>query len=499
MLPFSTKKQPEYGIAIVGLGGAGANILQCFGGSSADNVRMCIMSLDERLAQAGGNVEFMQLGIGLSHGMGSGGDPEVGRRAAEASSGNIRELLNNKRLLVMVVGLGGGTGSGAAPVLAQMAHDEGLFLVSVVVMPFDFEGRRRREQAEAALAEVTRLSDIVFCFENNYMEELFRNRTGVRAVFAEVNRLLAKATATVPMLASAPGLINLGLDELATALENRDSRCLFGSGSAFGAHRAREAAKEALASPLMSYHGALRFARTVIVHIAGGDNMSLTELRTAMETIREGLAGEQVEIFFGASVKPHLGDEIRVAIIASLDEREFAAALREEAEAQATPPADDAADEPPDREDKAEEAEVPSAPEPPIVSPEEPETDDADDRDDSEPEPEEESEEADTMFPVDEPLRVDPAAARSFPSFAAGDEDEEEEEDFPRTPHAPQPPVRQSMFDLGTDAPPAGASRTESPSLQRAGIRGGFTSEPPKRNWDLPPQPPTFTDDFPEH
>ncbi len=330
MLPYQSISRKEDGIAIVGLGGAGANILQCFGGSSADNVRLCIMSLDERVGRACGNVEFVQLGSGLSHGLGSGGDPDVGARAAQESREQIASLLADSRLLVMVSGLGGGTGSGAAPVLARMAREAGLFLVSVLVMPFSFEGRRRREQAEKALEEVSTLSDIVFCFENDYMEDLFRNRTGARAVFEEVDRLLAKATASVPTLANSPGLINLGLDELAAALENNDSRCLFGSGSGYGPRRAEDAARAALESPLVSYHHALRFARTVIVHIAGGDTMSLTEIRRAMETVREALADEDVRIFFGTTVKPKLGDEMRVSLIASVNGEELKAALLEE-------------------------------------------------------------------------------------------------------------------------------------------------------------------------
>lgn len=326
MLPYQTIPQKEDGIAIVGIGGAGANILQCFSGSSADNVRLCTMSLDERVGRAcGSNVQFIQLGDGLNHGLGSGGDPEVGRMAAEESRPRIGALLQDVRLLVLVAGLGGGTGSGAAPVIAEIAREAGLFLVSVVLMPFRFEGRRRREQAEKALEEVSRLSDIVYCFENDYMEELFRSRSGARAVFEEVDRLLAKATASVPMLASSPGLINLGLDELATALANNDSRCLFGSGSGYGPHRAENAAQAAIDSPLMSYHDAIRFARTVIVHIAGGDTMSLTEIRQAMEVVHGALANEDVRIFFGTTVKPHLGDEMRVTLIASIDAGEFKA------------------------------------------------------------------------------------------------------------------------------------------------------------------------------
>ncbi len=154
MLPYQTSIRQDDRIVIVGIGGAGANILQCFGGSSAANVRLCTMSLDERVGQNSGNVEFLQLGAGLNHGLGSGGDPEVGRRATAESEGEIRRLIRGARLLVMVVGLGGGTGSGAAPMLARLAKDEGLFLVTVAVMPFAFEGRRRRAQADAALEEV---------------------------------------------------------------------------------------------------------------------------------------------------------------------------------------------------------------------------------------------------------------------------------------------------------------------------------------------------------
>ncbi len=358
MLPYQTIPQKEDGIAIVGIGGAGANILQCFAGSSANNVRLYTMSLDERVGRAcGSNVEFIQLGGGLNHGLGCGGDPSVGARAAEESSSELQTMLTDARLLVMVAGLGGGTGSGAAPVLAQMARDAGLFLVSVVVMPFAFEGKRRREQAEAALEEISLLSDIVFCFENDYMEELFRNRPGARAVFEEVDRILARATAAVPMLASSPGFINLGLDELATALENNDSRCIFGTGSGYGPDRAVTAAQSVLESPLVAYHGALSFARTVIVHIAGGDSMSITEIRTVMETVREALADEEVKLFFGTTVKPHLGDEIRVTLIASVDAEEFKSAIVAPPQTERVKP-EPAAEEPEELEEPEAEAEA---------------------------------------------------------------------------------------------------------------------------------------------
>ncbi len=346
MLPYQTTSRKEDGIVIVGLGGAGASILQRFSGSSAENVRLCIMSLDERLGRECGNVEFLQLGAGLNHGLGSGGDPEVARLAIAESGAQIDELLRDSRLLVMVVGLGGGTGSGVAPVLARKAKEAGIFLASVVVMPFGFEGARRRKQADVALEEIAAISDIVFCFENDYMEDLFRSRVGAQAVFEEANALLSQATASVPLLANSPGIINIGLDELVTALDNNDSRCIYGTGKGYGPKRAVDAARAALESPLVAYHDALKYARTVIVHIAGGNNMSLAELRMAMETVREGLAGDDVNVFFGAVVKPRLGEEMRVSLIASVDYHEMQAVVLADESAAAAAETATEADEP---------------------------------------------------------------------------------------------------------------------------------------------------------
>ncbi len=407
MLPYQTVSRKEDGIVIVGLGGAGANILQRFRGSSAENVRLCIMSLDERLGREVGNVEFLQLGAGLNHGLGSGGDPEVGRLAMEESREDIAALLENARLLVMVVGLGGGTGSGVAPLLAELASKAGVFLVSVLVMPFGFEGHRRREQADRALEKISSVSDLVFCFENDYMEELFRTRNGAMAVFEETNSLLSQATASIPMLANSPGIINIGLDELVTALRNNDSRCIYGSGTGYGPHRAEDAARAALESPLVAFHNALALAHTAIVHIAGGNNMSLSELRTVMEMIRSSLGHEHVNVFFGAAVKPRLGEEIRVSLIASVDAGELRAAIaEEEAEAEQL------------------QADIPAAEEKPVETAVEeiPEEDE-----ESVEEPEEESEIGEDIFANEEEEEpVSPAPQRYTPD--------------PRPSVSPEPP-----------------------------------------------------------
>ena len=322
MLSYQGVPQAENGVAILGLGGAGSNVLQCFASSQSSGVQLFSMSLDERIGR-GCPAEFIQLGRNITHGMGSGGDPEVGRRAAMESETQIKEMLRGLRLLVLVVGLGGGTGSGVSPVLTRLAREAGVFLVTVAVMPFDFEGARRRSQAEAALRGIRESSHIVFCFENDYMEGLFASHGGAHAVFAEADRLLARATASVPMLASSPGLINLGLDELLAVLDGENARCIFGLGVARGKNRAAEAIADALASPLMSYESAYQSAKRIIVHVSGGESLALHEIREVGDTLRRALSSQDVEIFLGAAVKPQLEGELRVMLIASIDAKEI--------------------------------------------------------------------------------------------------------------------------------------------------------------------------------
>lgn len=489
MLSFEQKPRSTRNIVIVGLGGAGAHILQRFSGSSAENVRLCIMSPDERLADTDGNVEFLQLGAGLNRGLGSGGDPEVGRSAFEESREQIAALLADAHLLVMVVGLGGGTGSGAAPLLAQMAAEAGVFLVSVVVMPFSMEGSRRRAQANEALDAVSAASDIVFCFENDYMEELFDGKTKVKTVYEAANTLMAQATASIPLMANSPGLINLGLDELVTALRNNDSRCIYGSGKAFGVRRAEQAAKAALASPLVAYHGSLRFAHTVIVHVAGGNNMSLTELRTALETVRAGLpqpadGEEEVRLFFGASVKPHLGEEIRVSLTASIDANEFAAVVRAEKEAEAAP-APEIPEEEHAEELLPEEEETFTSPEelPAETEEDAPEADDTEEPADDEEElfaaPEEEPLPVAPREPVQESLFSSPAATQQ--SFFNLDDTEEPE---PEPEEAPSPRGR-ALFGKEPIPAPEPAPYSSDAARRRMSGRDDLDTPPSLRFNDL--------------
>lgn len=319
MLHYQSPNIEEHKVAIIGIGGTGANILQCFSNSSTNKVELITMDLDERIGKGANNLQFLQLGKTLTHGMGSGGDPSLGQQAAEESHQSIIEHLSNKKLIVLIVGLGGGTGSGAAPYIAQIAKDMGIFLVTVSLMPFSFEGRRRVKQAQDALDQLTKESNILFCFNNDSMEELSAKQTGARAVFEKVNQLLARAAATIPMIANSPGLINIGLDDLSKVLETRNSRSLFGIGVGNGVERVEKAVARALKSPLMSYSSTSEYIQRILVHITGDESLSMSEVRQSCELIREAFPDRELEIFLGASTRPNLQDELRISLIASIN------------------------------------------------------------------------------------------------------------------------------------------------------------------------------------
>lgn len=363
MLPYQKTPHAEDRIAIIGIGGAGVNILHNFGGSSAENVRLYAMTADDRLERDFGNVEFVRLG-GDESGFATGGDPDCGRSALNHCREKVREMLTGVRMLVMVAGLGGGTGSGAAPLLAEWAKQAGLYLVSVSIMPFGFEGAVRRRRAEAALGVIERQADISICFENDYLESLFNGSSNADELFEHANRLLAQATATVPFLANSPGLINLGLDDLAAALSGENPRCIFGFGRGFGAARAEEAARTLLQSPLLAYHRSLHAVRgKVLLHVAGGENLALSEIGRLMDTIRAEL-GANVEILFGTCVKPALQDEMRVTLITSVDAADMPAPATQEAgqqEVAATPPPPSEPDPEPEPEPEDEPDSLPEA------------------------------------------------------------------------------------------------------------------------------------------
>lgn len=439
MLPYQTTPRAGDKIAIAGIGGAGVNILQYFGGSSAENVALYAMATDARLGRDCGNVRFVRLGGEEASFTAAGGRPEAGRGAMERSRAFMQEMLAGIRVLVMVAGLGGGTGSGAAPLLAEWAHRAGVYVVSVAIMPFRFEGAPRRTRAQHALDALQEWSDICLCFENDQMAELQDAQDGARAAFDQANRILAQSVAAVPWIANAPGLVNLGLDDLAAAMRGRaGSRAVFGFGRGYGGDRVEEAVRTLMESPLLAHHLAHGgISGPVLLHVAGGEDLALSEIEAVADAVQRQLTAYGQELLFGTSVKPALQQELRVTLIASVP----APAPAREVEEPVPEPE-------PEMEHEPEQVEEP-VPAPPV------EDEDVDSRVQSmfsemdnathepppEPEPEpvpEAAEPEPEPQPVEEPEPAPAPAEEPLPDFARPESQSLFDFDEPPAPKAPQ-------------------------------------------------------------
>jgi cell division protein FtsZ len=243
--------RPTSAVKIIGLGGAGANMLERVALDGTEGAELLVLNTDLRTLNASIAREKIQLGCNLTKGLGTGGDPELGHQAVLEAEESRARALRGRRIVFLCAGLGGGTGSGAAPIVTRIAREEGAFVVVFATMPFTFEGRRRREQADAALNELAVLSNALVTFDNNRMGELVLAKQGIHEAFSAADHMICESIKAVIRLVVRPGLINVGLDDLMSALRTTRSRCLFGSGIADGKDRAAKALRNALASPLL--------------------------------------------------------------------------------------------------------------------------------------------------------------------------------------------------------------------------------------------------------
>ncbi len=310
---------PSSAVKIVGLGGAGANMLERIALDSIEGAELLALNTDIRTLGACLAKEKIQLGVNLTKGLGTGGDPELGQQAMLEAETNVREALKGQQIVFLCAGLGGGTGSGAAPIVARIAREEGAFVVVFATMPFFFEGRRRRDQAETSLNELAVLSNALVTFDNNRMGELVLAKQGIHEAFAAADRMISESIKAVIRLVIRPGLINVGLDDLMSALRTNRSRCLFGSGIAEGKDRASKALRNALASPLLDQGSLLKDAQTVLVHLSGGESMTLFEIELLMQNLQKHVPDE-AHVLFGAAIDPALGDSLSITLISALPE-----------------------------------------------------------------------------------------------------------------------------------------------------------------------------------
>lgn len=304
-------------ICVVGIGGGGLNVLDRICLDRLMEVSLVSMHTDVRVLGHAMAPLKIQLGADMMRGIGCGGDPELGREAAASSAEQIRAAMQGHDMVFICAGLGGGTGSGAAPVVAQIARDLGAMVFVFATMPFSFEGRRRVMQAELALEDLQRSCDAVILFENNRMGELVLPKEGIQKAFSQADQLIGHSVRAISTMVTQPGVVRMGLADLMTALRSPNARCLFGFGEARGTNRVQESLKRALKSPLVNQGQLLQNARNLLVHIAGGESLTLAEVEMLMKQLGKYVP-EETQIMFGLAVDPKLGDMMTVTLVSSL-------------------------------------------------------------------------------------------------------------------------------------------------------------------------------------
>ncbi len=325
--------KPGYRTCIVGIGGAGSNVLDRITLDRTVDAHLICMHTDIRVLSHAMAPNKLQLGSELMRGVGAGGDPDLGREAALFSREQIREALTGFDIIFICAGLGGGTGSGAAPVVAEIAKNTNALVMVTATMPFSFEGRRRLAQAEEALEILQKRADALVLFENNRMGELVLPKDGIQKAFSQADQLISQSLRAVSTIVTMPGIVKLGLDDLTSALTASNGRCLFGFGEARGQNRGSEALKRALKSPLIDQGRLLSQTRTLLVHIAGGESLTLVEVEGVMKQLGRHVP-DQTHMLFGVAVDTRLGESVAVTLISSLGLAQL------NAHANAAPPAE---------------------------------------------------------------------------------------------------------------------------------------------------------------
>src|SRR5213083_257610 len=308
-------------IKIVSVGGAGLNALDRIVLDGLERAEVVAINTDVQSLASSVAAHKVQLGRSMTRGLGAGGDPELGYDAAVESADEIREALADARMIFVCAGLGGGTGSGAAPYVARLAREAGALVIGFVTLPFTFEGKRRNAQARDALARLSEVCHSVICFENDRMGDIVAPHAGIHQAFAMADTTISQSVRSIVNLIQRPGLIRIGFDDLLAALRTHNGRCLFGYGEADSDNRAHDALTQALRNPLMDRGRMLADATHVLVQVAGGPGMTLSEVEILMQELGRHVS-DQTQILFGAVVDARLGDRLSVTIISSLSAEE---------------------------------------------------------------------------------------------------------------------------------------------------------------------------------
>ena len=301
-------------IKVVGVGGGGGNAVNYMQQSNIEGVEFINANTDVQALQSSGCGTILQLGSNLTKGLGAGADPDIGRQAAIEDRERIAESLAGSDMVFITAGMGGGTGTGAAPVIAEIAKDVGALTVAVVTRPFGFEGQRRAKLAEQGLKLLKDSVDSLITIPNEKLLEVMGKEASLQDAFAMANDVLRNAVQGISELITSPGLINVDFADVKTVMSEM-GQAMMGAASATGAHRAAEAARNALSSPLLEDTN-IRGAKGILVNVTAGPDLSIGEFGEVGGMIRD-MASDDATVVIGTSIDPEMKEELRVTMVAT--------------------------------------------------------------------------------------------------------------------------------------------------------------------------------------
>ncbi|MEC0246634.1 cell division protein FtsZ [Paenibacillus chitinolyticus] len=313
MFEFDLDMEQLAQIKVIGVGGGGSNAVNRMIENGVQGVEFITVNTDAQALHQAKSEHKLQIGDKLTRGLGAGANPDVGKKAAEESRDLIMNTLKGADMVFVTAGMGGGTGTGAAPVIAEIAKECGALTVGVVTRPFTFEGRKRAAQAEQGIAALKEKVDTLIVIPNDRLLEIVDKKTPMLEAFREADNVLRQGVQGISDLIAVPGLINLDFADVKTIMTERGS-ALMGIGVATGENRAAEAAKKAIMSPLLET--SIEGARGVLMNITGGTNLSLYEVNEAADIVASA-SDIEVNMIFGAVINENYKEEIMVTVIAT--------------------------------------------------------------------------------------------------------------------------------------------------------------------------------------
>lgn len=300
-------------IKVIGVGGAGNNAVNRMIDAGIKEVDFIAVNTDRQALQSSRAKTKIQIGEKITRGLGAGANPDIGAQSAEENKAEVAEVLRGADMVFVTAGMGGGTGTGAAPIVAQAAKEMGILTIGVVTKPFTFEGKKRLSQAERGIESLKGKVDTLVVIPNDKLLQIIDRKTSIIEAFKQADDILRQGVQGISDLIAIPGLVNLDFADVKTIMLNQGMAHM-GVGSATGENRAEDAAKEAIQSPLLET--SIEGAKGVIINITGGEDLGLHEVNTAAELVQRSVDPE-ANIIFGTVTDPEMKEEIKITVIAT--------------------------------------------------------------------------------------------------------------------------------------------------------------------------------------